>query len=95
MPISSKVWLLGAKLGVQIAMGGPLIGTGWSPSPYPDPRRGKESVYVLMGQTGAGFGAPVPVREIPIEDAEIYENAIAAPSITLMMRKSVRFVVEP
>jgi len=76
--LAEAVHARGAKIGTQIAMGGPLTGTGWSPSPYPDPRRGKESVYVLMGQTGAGFGAPVPVREIPIEEAELYENAIAA-----------------
>jgi 2-enoate reductase len=76
--LTEAVHACGAKIGTQIAMGGPLIGTGWSPSPYPDPRRGKESVFALMGQTGAGFGAPVPVREIPIEEAELYENAIAA-----------------
>ena len=76
--LADVVHSYGAKLGVQIAMGGPLIGVGWSPSPYPDERRGKQSVFALMGQTGEGFGAPTPVRVIPIEEAELYRDAIAA-----------------
>jgi 2,4-dienoyl-CoA reductase-like NADH-dependent reductase (Old Yellow Enzyme family)/thioredoxin reductase len=76
--LAEAVHAAGARIGTQIAMGGPLTGTGWSLPPYPDARRGKETVFALMGQSGTAFGAPVPVREIPIEEAELYENAIAA-----------------
>jgi 2-enoate reductase len=76
--LAEAVHAAGAKIGTQIAMGGPLTGTGWSLPPYPDARRAKETVFALMGQSGTAFGAPVPIREIPIEEAELYENAIAA-----------------
>jgi len=68
----------GAKLGVQIAMGGPLGGLGWSPLPYPDERRAKERVFVTMGQSITEFGGPLPVRVITAEEAELLQDAIAA-----------------
>jgi 2,4-dienoyl-CoA reductase-like NADH-dependent reductase (Old Yellow Enzyme family)/thioredoxin reductase len=76
--LADVVHSCGAKFGVQIAMGGPLVGLGWSPSPYPDERRAKQSVFALMGQSAAGFGAPAPVQEITIEQIELMENAVTA-----------------
>lgn len=70
-----------AKIGVQIAAGGPLVGLGWSPLPYPDERRAKERVLAIMGQGPMEFGGTVPVREITPEEAELVQDAMAAAAV--------------
>lgn len=76
--LAEAVHAHGAKLGVQIAMGGPLAGVGWSPAPYPDERRAKPSVFALMGQAAGGFGAPLPIKELTAEEAELLQDGFAA-----------------
>jgi 2,4-dienoyl-CoA reductase-like NADH-dependent reductase (Old Yellow Enzyme family)/thioredoxin reductase len=71
----------GAKFGVQIAMAGPLLGFGWSPSPYPDEQRAKPDVYALMKQGPPGTVTLPPAVELTVEQAEIMRDAIVAAAV--------------
>jgi len=63
----------GARLGVQIAAGGPMTGQGPSLPPYPNERHATQTVNeALTGQS-------VPIRELSIEDiAQLEDNFAAA-----------------
>jgi 2,4-dienoyl-CoA reductase-like NADH-dependent reductase (Old Yellow Enzyme family)/thioredoxin reductase len=61
----------GAKLGVQIGMGGPMGGTAPSLPPYPDERHATDELFFVM------MGVRTPVRELSVEEIELIENAIA------------------
>ena len=61
-----------AKLGVELAAGGPMGGRGPSPAPYPDERHATDEYsYVMMGRR-------MPVTEVSIEEIEQIEDDIAA-----------------
>ena len=62
----------GARLGVQIGMGGPMAGMAPSPPPYPDESHATDELFYVM------MGLRVPVRELSIEEIEQIENDIAA-----------------
>ncbi len=62
----------GAKLGVQIAVFGPMGGLGMSPPPYPDEKHPKDTtVDVFMGRF-------VPVKELSVEELIRLEDEVAA-----------------
>jgi len=71
----------GAKLGIQIAMGGPLVGVGWSPSPYPDEERAKPDVYTLMKQGPPLTVTLPPAQGITVEQAELMQNGFVAAAV--------------
>ena len=70
--IAEAVQAHGAKLGVQIAVGGPMVGQGPSPPPYPDERHATNTVGEAMR------GMAMPVRELSIEELEQLEDDFAA-----------------
>jgi len=61
----------GAKIGVQIAVVGPMGGTGMSPGPYPDPTHAKDSRMEAAG-------IRIPVKELTVEELQRIEDDIAA-----------------
>jgi len=65
------------RIGIQIGMGGPMMGQGPSPSPYPDETRSKFGQFDLM------MGSIIPVPEITIEQIEQFENEFAAAAAAL------------
>ena len=62
----------GAKLGVQIAQGGPMVGMSPSPPPYPDELHAKVTVAEALGQP------PIPIQELSVEQIIGIEDAFAA-----------------
>jgi len=67
----------GAKIGVQIAIGGPMGGLGPSPAPYPDEDHPKVDFIQVL------FGRSVPVREVTVEEIQQFEDAFAAAAARL------------
>jgi 2,4-dienoyl-CoA reductase-like NADH-dependent reductase (Old Yellow Enzyme family)/thioredoxin reductase len=61
----------GAKLGVQIGMGGPMGGTAPSLPPYPDEKNATDELFFVL------MGVRMPIVELSIEQIELIENAIA------------------
>jgi len=62
----------GARLGVQIAIIGPMGGIAPSPPPYPDERHPTQTVAeALRGQS-------TPIRELSIGEVEDFEDDVAA-----------------
>ena len=70
--IAEAVHAHGAKLGIQIGLGGPMAGQGPSPPPYPDERHATDDLFYVI------LGFRVPVRELSIEELEQIEDDIAA-----------------
>lgn len=69
--LSEAVHLHGAKIGIQIAILGPLSGIGMSPLPYPDEKHPKDRLSDI-------FGKPFPIKVISVEEIEQFEEEIAA-----------------
>jgi len=67
----------GAMIGVQLAAGGPMGGIGPSPAPYPDEGHPKMDFIQVL------FGAPIPVRELSVEEILFFEDAFAAAALRL------------
>lgn len=66
-----------AKIGVQLAVGGPMGGLGPSPAPYPDEGHPKADFLQVL------FGRSMPVREISVEEIQRFEDAFAAAAARL------------
>ncbi len=62
----------GARLGVQIGVGGPMAGIGPSPSPFPDELHPKQDFFATL------FGMNIPVRELTVEELHRIQDAFAA-----------------
>ena len=67
----------GAKIGVQIGMGGPMGGLGPSPDPYPDENHPKSNFFEVL------YGRSVPVREVTVEELDRFGDILAAASARL------------
>lgn len=72
--IANAVHSHGAKFGVQIALGGPMTGTGPSLPPYPEEKSDTDDLYFVLA------GIRIPVVELSIEQIEMAEDAIAQAS---------------
>ena len=70
--IAEAVHAHGAKLGVQIASGGPMVGQGPSLPPYPDEMHATDTVGEAM------TGRAMPIKELSIEELEQIEDDFAA-----------------
>ncbi len=73
----------GAKLGVQIAVGGPMGGSGPSAPPYPDEKHPKQSIFEYF----TGNISPMPwvdtITEITIDEIEQHKDACAQAALVL------------
>jgi 2,4-dienoyl-CoA reductase-like NADH-dependent reductase (Old Yellow Enzyme family)/thioredoxin reductase len=70
--MSKAVQSHGAALGVQIAIGGPMLGFSPSPPPYPDETHAKQTVAEAFGQP------PIPIHDLSVEEIVQFEDAFAA-----------------
>ena len=69
--IAEAVHAHGAKLGVQIGLGGPMGGLAPSLPPYPDVKNATDELFSILS------GYKMPIVELPIEQIEVIENFIA------------------
>ena len=60
------------RLGVQIAMFGPMLGMGPSPPPYPDEKNATQTVTEALGQPS------IPIHDLSLEEIVGIEDAFAA-----------------
>ena len=70
--VAEAVHSHGAKLGVQLAAGGPMLGQGPSGPPYPDEE------HPTLSQNEARWGRATPVRELSVAEIEQLEDDFAA-----------------
>jgi 2,4-dienoyl-CoA reductase-like NADH-dependent reductase (Old Yellow Enzyme family)/thioredoxin reductase len=75
--LADAVHAHGAKLGVQIGEGGPMLGAGPSPPPYPDEHHPKQSIFEIMTGKISPFPGIDGVTEIGIEKIEEHVTAFA------------------
>ena len=68
-----------AKIGIQIGMGGPIMGQGPSPSPYPDEAH---PVYGPTDLALSSFGI-IPATELSIEQIEQFKEQFAVGAAAL------------
>ena len=69
--VAKAVHAHGAKLGVQIGMGGPMMGLAPSLPPYPDEKNATDELFFVL------MGFRMPIVELSIEQIESIEAAIA------------------
>ena len=70
--VAEAVHAHGARLGVQLAVGGPMGGISPSPGPFPDPE------HPTVGPQGAIGGFELPVVPLTVEQIHAIEDAFAA-----------------
>ncbi len=66
----------GARLGVQIGSGGPMMGTGPSLPPYPNELDAKQAIMDLL-KVGLGLPAPAEPHALSVEEIEGHVQAFA------------------
>jgi 2,4-dienoyl-CoA reductase-like NADH-dependent reductase (Old Yellow Enzyme family)/thioredoxin reductase len=66
----------GAKLGVQIVSGGPLLGTGPSLPPYPSELDAKQAIMDLL-KMESGLPTPAEPQVLTVEEIEAHVQAFA------------------
>jgi 2,4-dienoyl-CoA reductase-like NADH-dependent reductase (Old Yellow Enzyme family)/putative sterol carrier protein len=68
--LADTVHSYGAKLGVQVGDGGPMLGQGPSPLPYPDEQEPKESFFEITQGVLSPFPGIETVTEFTVEQIE-------------------------
>jgi 2,4-dienoyl-CoA reductase (NADPH2) len=72
----------GARLGVQVALGGPMTGTGPSLPPYPSELDAKQAIMDLLTM-GSGLLAGGEPHALSVEEIEAHVQALADTAATL------------
>jgi len=72
----------GAMLGVQIASGGPLLGTGPSLPPYPSELDAKQAIMDLL-KMESGLPTPAEPKALSVEEIEAHVQAFAGAAAIL------------
>jgi 2,4-dienoyl-CoA reductase-like NADH-dependent reductase (Old Yellow Enzyme family)/thioredoxin reductase len=73
----------GARLGVQIGSGGPMMGTGPSLPPYPNELDAKQAIMDLLKMDGGLLPAPAEPHALSVEEIEGHVQAFADTAATL------------
>jgi 2,4-dienoyl-CoA reductase-like NADH-dependent reductase (Old Yellow Enzyme family)/thioredoxin reductase len=73
----------GARLGVQIGSGGPMLGSGPSLPPYPTELDAKQAIMDLLKMDGGLLSAPAEPHALSVEEIEGHVQAFADTAATL------------